>query len=62
MFTTTDVNADMESVKAALISRLGRDQTSNVNTLTHTTALYLLTIYEVAVSYTHLTLPTTSIV
>ena len=47
LFSATNVNADSEAIRAALISRLGKEHTANVNVLTYTAALYLFTVYEV---------------
>lgn len=47
LFSATNVSADVEAIKVALISRLGREHATSVNALTYTTALYLFTVYEV---------------
>ena len=47
MFSDSSHFTDVESIRAALISRLGKEHTTTINALKFTTALYLLTIYEV---------------
>lgn len=47
MFSGSGNYTDVESIRAALVSRLGREHVTTINALTFTTALYLLTVFEV---------------
>ena len=47
LFTSAEPSANEESLKTALIKRLGESHAEEIKALTHTSALYLFTVYEV---------------
>ena len=47
MFASSNPSSNDESLKAALLSRLGENHAEDIKSLNYTTALYLFTVYEV---------------
>lgn len=47
LFASAEPSANEESLKTALLKRLGESHAEEIKALTHTSALYLFTVYEV---------------